>query len=87
VFGSWGGFVAYAWLLRVAPVSLIGTYAYVNPVVAVLLGALWLGEPITLPTVVGGAAIVAAVALIVSAKPVAGTRPRRAFRAVPARGR
>jgi drug/metabolite transporter (DMT)-like permease len=87
VVGSLVGFSAYIWLLKAAPTHLVGTYAYVNPVVAVLLGALWLGEPITLPTVVGGAAIVAAVALIVSAKPVAGTRPRRAFRAVPARGR
>jgi drug/metabolite transporter (DMT)-like permease len=87
VVGSLVGFSAYIWLLKAAPTHLVGTYAYVNPVVAVLLGALWLGEPITLPTVVGGAAIVAAVALIVSAKPVTETRPRRAFRALPARGR
>jgi drug/metabolite transporter (DMT)-like permease len=87
VVGSLVGFSAYIWLLKAAPTHLVGTYAYVNPVVAVLLGALWLGEPITLPTVVGGAAIVAAVALIVSAKPVAEARPRRAFRALPARGR
>ena len=87
VVGSLVGFSAYIWLLKAAPTHLVGTYAYVNPVVAVLLGALWLGEPITLPTVVGGAAIVAAVALIVSAKPVGETRPRRAFRALPARGR
>jgi len=87
VVGSLVGFSAYIWLLKAAPTHLVGTYAYVNPVVAVVLGALWLGEPITLPTVVGGAAIVAAVALIVSAKPVGETRPRRAFRALPARGR
>jgi drug/metabolite transporter (DMT)-like permease len=87
VVGSLVGFSAYIWLLKAAPTHLVGTYAYVNPVVAVLLGALWLGEPITLPTVIGGAAIVAAVALIVSAKSVGETRPRRAFRALPARGR
>jgi drug/metabolite transporter (DMT)-like permease len=87
VVGSLVGFSAYIWLLKAAPTHLVGTYAYVNPVVAVLLGTLWLGEPITLPTVVGGAAIIAAVALIVSARPVAESRPRRGFFAVPARGR
>jgi drug/metabolite transporter (DMT)-like permease len=85
--GSLVGFSAYIWLLKAAPTHLVGTYAYVNPVVAVLLGTLWLGEPITLTTVVGGAAIIAAVALIVSARPVAETRPRRAFSVLPARGR
>jgi drug/metabolite transporter (DMT)-like permease len=42
-FGSLVGFVAYAWLLRNAPVSLVSTYAYVNPVIAIFLGA-WLGS-------------------------------------------
>jgi drug/metabolite transporter (DMT)-like permease len=87
VVGSLVGFSAYIWLLKVAPTHLVGTYAYVNPVVAVLLGTLWLGEPITLTTVVGGAAIIAAVALIVSARPVAEAAPRRPLFALPARGR
>lgn len=43
VFGSLIGFVSYAWLLRAAPLSLVSTYAYVNPVVAVFVGA-WLGS-------------------------------------------
>jgi drug/metabolite transporter (DMT)-like permease len=85
--GSLVGFSAYIWLLKVAPTHLVGTYAYVNPVVAVLLGSLWLGEPITLSILIGGAAIVVAVALIVSARPVAETRPRRPVLALPARGR
>jgi drug/metabolite transporter (DMT)-like permease len=85
--GSLLGFSAYIWLLKVAPTHLVGTYAYVNPVVAVLLGALWLGEPITPAILVGGAAIVVAVALIVSARPVAESRPRRGLLALPARGR
>jgi drug/metabolite transporter (DMT)-like permease len=85
--GSLVGFSAYIWLLKVAPTHLVGTYAYVNPVVAVLLGSLWLGEPITLSFLIGGAAIVVAVALIVSARPVAETRPRRPLLALPARGR
>jgi drug/metabolite transporter (DMT)-like permease len=86
-FGSLVGFSAYIWLLKAAPTHLVGTYAYVNPVVAVALGALWLGEPITPSVLVGGAAIVVAVALIVSARPVAEERPRRTVFALPARGR
>ena len=85
--GSLIGFSAYIWLLKAAPTHLVGTYAYVNPVVAVLLGTLWLGEPITLTTIIGGAAIILAVALIVSARPVAESGPRRAPFALPARGR
>jgi drug/metabolite transporter (DMT)-like permease len=81
------GFSAYIWLLKAAPTHLVGTYAYVNPVVAVLLGTLWLGEPITVTTIIGGAAIIVAVALIVSARPVAESGPRRAPFALPARGR
>lgn len=69
--GSLLGYSTYAWLLRRAPVSTVATYAYVNPVVAVVLGALVLGEPITIRTVIAGAVIVAAVAIIVSSR-----RPR-----------
>ena len=65
--GSLVGFTAYVWLLRAAPVSLVATYAYVNPIVAVALGALVLGETISLQMLVAGAAIVVAVALILRA--------------------
>jgi drug/metabolite transporter (DMT)-like permease len=65
VAGSLLAFTAYMWLLRAAPTSLVATYAYVNPVVAVLLGTAVLGEPLTWRTLVGGGIIVAAVALIV----------------------
>jgi drug/metabolite transporter (DMT)-like permease len=68
IFGSLVGFSAYVWLLRAAPLSLVSTYAYVNPVVAVILGALFIGEAITLRTVIAGAIILAAVALIVVAR-------------------
>ena len=51
-----------------APLPLIATYAYVNPVVAVMLGALVRSEPVDPRTVVAGAVIVAAVALIVTAR-------------------
>jgi drug/metabolite transporter (DMT)-like permease len=67
VVGSLVGFTAYGWLLTAAPMSLVSTYAYVNPVVAVWLGWLVLGEPVTLRVAVAGAAIVTAVALIASA--------------------
>ena len=66
VFGSLVAFSAYTWLLQNAPVSLVSTYAYVNPVVAVFLGTLFLSEPIT-PTMIAGAVLIlAAVAFIVS---------------------
>src|SRR5438445_4786089 len=57
VFGSLVAYSAYTWLLQNASVSLVATYAFVNPVVAVVLGALILAEPIT-PTIVVGAAII-----------------------------
>ncbi|MEU9254039.1 EamA family transporter [Streptomyces sp. NPDC048270] len=66
VFGSVVAFTAYAWLLRNAPLSLVSTYAYVNPVVAVALGALILSEALTWPIVLGGTIVVAAVGVIVS---------------------
>jgi drug/metabolite transporter (DMT)-like permease len=61
VFGSWIGFTAYLWLLRVARTSLVSTYAYVNPVVAVILGRLVLREPLTPGLIAGGALIVVSV--------------------------
>ena len=67
VAGSFVGFTAYVWLLRVAPISLVGTYAYVNPIVAVFLGWALLGEEVTIQMAVAGAAIVVSVALIVRA--------------------
>jgi drug/metabolite transporter (DMT)-like permease len=68
VIGSLLGFTAYGWLLRVAPLPLIATYAYVNPVVALILGALILQEPIGIRVVVAGSIIVGAVALIITAR-------------------
>ena len=44
LFGSMAGYTAYAWVLRAAPVSLVSTYAYVNPLVAILLGSLFAQE-------------------------------------------
>lgn len=66
--GSLIGFTTYAWLLTVAPLGRIATYAYVNPVVAMILGWVVLAEPLTARTAVAGAVIVFAVALIVTAR-------------------
>lgn len=66
--GAIVGFGVYLWLIKNASLGLVGTYAYVNPVVAVLLGHLLLGEAITLRTLAGGAVTVAGVALIVTAQ-------------------
>jgi drug/metabolite transporter (DMT)-like permease len=68
VVGSLIGLSSYVWLLRVAPISLVATYAYVNPVIAVLLGWAVLGETFDERILLAGATIVAAVALIVSAR-------------------
>jgi drug/metabolite transporter (DMT)-like permease len=69
VFGSLVAFSAYTWLLNHVPVSTVSTYAYVNPVVAVALGALFLHEPITLRTIVASALIIGAVVAMVSGRP------------------
>lgn len=74
VFGSLIGFVAYGWLLRNASIPLVSTYAYVNPIVAIFLGA-WLGrEPITLPIVLSALIIIGSVVVINLSKQ---TRTRR----------
>jgi drug/metabolite transporter (DMT)-like permease len=66
VFGSWVAFTAFAWLLQNAPVSQVATYAYVNPLVAVLLGWAILGEQLTAGTIAGALFVVASVAVIVT---------------------
>ena len=68
VFGSIVAYSSYVWLLKVAPTELVGTYAYVNPVIAVLLGAVFLNEAITSWVLLAGAAIVVSVVLIVRAQ-------------------
>jgi drug/metabolite transporter (DMT)-like permease len=65
--GSLVGFVTFAWLVGVAPLARVTTYAYVNPMVAVILGAIILGEPLEPRTVLAAAVIIAGVVLIVSA--------------------
>jgi drug/metabolite transporter (DMT)-like permease len=63
--GSLVAFTAYAWLLQNVPISKVATYAYVNPLVAVLLGWALLSEQLTVGTAAGAALIVVSVAAIV----------------------
>ena len=57
-------FVAYAWLLRVAPLPLVATYSYVNPLVAIILGHLLGKEVITARVLLAAGLIVGSVALV-----------------------
>ena len=75
VFGSIVAFTAYTWLLAHVPVSTVGTYAYVNPIVAVVLGAIFLSEPITPRTLIAAAIIIGAVVAMVSGRPRAVAPP------------
>ena len=61
VFGTLIGFTAYAWLLRNAPISKVVTHQYVNPLVAILLGAALLDEQLTVAVGIGAALIVGSV--------------------------
>jgi drug/metabolite transporter (DMT)-like permease len=64
VLGTLVGFVAYTWLLRNAPISLVSTYAYVNPLVAILLGNWLVQEPLNWEVALAAAIIIGSVVLI-----------------------
>ena len=68
VAGSWIGFTAYIWLLAHAPAAKVATYAYVNPVIAILLGWWVLDERISLAVAAGSAIVVVAVVLVTTAR-------------------
>jgi drug/metabolite transporter (DMT)-like permease len=69
IFGSVVGYTAYVWLLANAPLGMVSTYAYVNPVVAITLGVLFRGEHLTWRLLVGAVIVVAAVATVVRKEP------------------
>ena len=69
VFGSIVAFTAYTWLLANVSVSTVATYAYVNPVVAIALGALFYAQPITPRTLIAAVLILGAVVAMVSGRP------------------
>jgi drug/metabolite transporter (DMT)-like permease len=68
LFGSCIGFVAYTWLLRNAPTPIVSTYAYVNPVVAIILGSLIAHEPLEVQGIISALIILAGVVLITTSK-------------------
>jgi drug/metabolite transporter (DMT)-like permease len=75
VFGSWIAFTAYVWLLRNARTSLVATYAWVTPMLAVYLGHLIAEETLRRRSLIAGGVVLAAVALTVSAGGVAREEP------------
>lgn len=77
VAGSLVAYTAYVWLLRNAELSLVTTYAFVNPVVAVILGAIILSEPFTLRSALSTLAVVVGVILIIRQPPTAPSPPDR----------
>jgi drug/metabolite transporter (DMT)-like permease len=68
-FGSVVGYTAYVWLLANAPIGLVATYAYVNPVVAISLGVAFRGEHLSWRLLVGAIVVIASVALVVRQEP------------------
>src|SRR3954470_21236406 len=75
IFGSIVGYTAYVWLLANAPLGLVSTYAYVNPVVAITLGVLFLGEDLTWRLLIGAVIVVVAVAMVVRREPATAPAP------------
>jgi len=79
LFGSLIGFTAYVWLLKATTAARVSTYAYVNPIVAVVLGALFAGEVITARVAIAALVIVGSVALIITSrsKPARSAAPAK----------
>jgi drug/metabolite transporter (DMT)-like permease len=70
-------FTAYLWLLRAVSPTLVSTYSYVNPLVAVFLGWAIAGEPVTGRTLIAAVIIVASVAMITLARSKESAPPKR----------
>jgi drug/metabolite transporter (DMT)-like permease len=68
IIGAVVGYTAYIWLLRHCEPAKVATYAYVNPIVAVLLGTLFAGETVTMRTLIAAALIIGSVALVITAQ-------------------
>jgi len=79
LFGSLIGFTAYVWLLKATTAARVSTYAYVNPIVAVVLGALFASEVITARVAIAALVIVGSVALIITSrsKPARSAAPAK----------
>ncbi len=68
IIGAVVGYTAYIWLLRHCDPAKVATYAYVNPIVAVLLGAVFAGETLTMRTLIAAALIIGSVAMVITAQ-------------------
>ena len=68
LIGAVVGYTAYIWLLRHCDPAKVATYAYVNPIVAVLLGTFFAGEAVTVRMLIAAALIIGSVALIITAQ-------------------
>lgn len=75
VFGSLVGYVTYTWLLRSAPTTLVSTYAYVNPVVAIFMGNLLAAEPVTPRVLIAALIILGSVVLVNAKRPLRKKAP------------
>ena len=75
VFGSIVGYTAYVWLLHHVPLGTVSTYAYVNPVVAIALGVLFLDESLTARIALGAAIVLGSVAIVVRQESEAAVEP------------
>jgi drug/metabolite transporter (DMT)-like permease len=80
VFGSIVGYTAYVWLLANAPLGLVSTYAFVNPVIAITLGVLFRGEHLTWRLLAGAVVVVVAVAAVVRKEPPVAAQVEEAVR-------
>jgi drug/metabolite transporter (DMT)-like permease len=80
VFGSIVGYTAYVWLLANAPLGLVSTYAFVNPVIAITLGVLFRGEHLTWRLLAGAVLVVVAVATVVRKEPPVAAQVEEAVR-------
>jgi drug/metabolite transporter (DMT)-like permease len=72
IIGAVVGYTAYIWLLRHCDPAKVATYAYVNPIVAVLLGAAFAGETLSMRTLVAASLIIGSVALVITAQQLTG---------------
>ena len=75
LFGSVVGYTAYVWLLHHVPLGTVSTYAYVNPVVAIALGVLFLDEALTTRIAIGAAIVLGSVAIVVRQESDAAVEP------------
>jgi drug/metabolite transporter (DMT)-like permease len=76
LIGALIGYTAYFWLLRHCDAAKVATYAYINPVVAMLLGTSFAHETVSLRTLIGAGLIVGSVALVITAQHLAPKTPR-----------